>query len=303
MKHTSRRQFFARFASVATAGPLLISRPATAIEPINRTRPSQLRLSIAAYSYRQFLQGPEKRMDLFDFCDLAADLGLDAVEPTSYYFPEDVDDDYLNRLKLHAFRLGLDISGTAIGNNFTLPPGPDRDEQLALTRTWIDHASTLGAPVIRIFAGNVPRGGSEEEAIERTIEAIGQSLEYAAARGVALALENHGGITTEAATLVRIVEAIDAPAGNFGINFDSGNFHSADPYTELELIAPYAINAQVKVDMHSPDGGKVPADLARVIEILKNSRYTGYVVLEYEGDDDPMHAIPDVIEELRDLIG
>jgi len=302
MKRPNRRDFLARTAGAALVPALGWIRPARAIEPIGRSRPSHLKLSIAAYSYRQFLQGADRRMDLFDFCDLAADMGLDAVEPTSYYFPPDVDAAFLHRLKLHAFRLGLDISGTAIGNDFCLPPGPDRDKQLALTRTWIEHAATLDAPVIRIFAGNVPRGGSEDEAIRQAIAGIEECLPYAAERGVALALENHGGVTAEAATLVKIVQAVHAPAGNFGINFDSGNFHSADPYAELEQIAPYAINAQVKVEIQTPQG-KQPADFERIVNILRAAKYSGYVALEYEGSEDPFQAIPKAIEELKALIG
>ena len=114
--------------------------------PIGRTRPSHLKLSIAAYSYRDYLTSKPPRLNLFDYVNLAADMGLDAVEPTSYYFPHDVDADYLHRLKQHAFVLGLDISGTAIGNNFCLPPGPKRDEQLANTRLCIDRAAELDAP-------------------------------------------------------------------------------------------------------------------------------------------------------------
>ena len=97
-------------------------------------------------------------MDLFDFVDLAADMGLDGVELTSYYFPPDVDADYLHRLKQHAFTLGLDVSGTSVGNNFCVAPGPERDKQLELVRTWVDNAAELDAPVIRIFAGTVPQG-------------------------------------------------------------------------------------------------------------------------------------------------
>src|SRR5690606_38922658 len=128
---------------------------------------------------------------------------------------------------------------------------PERDKQLAMTRTWIDHAAALDAPVIRIFAGNAPRGVSREEAMRLTVEGIEQSLAHAADRGVALALENHGGITAEAKTLVEIVRAVKAPAGNFGINFDSGNFHGDDPYADLAMIAPYAINAQIKTEIQA----------------------------------------------------
>jgi sugar phosphate isomerase/epimerase len=299
MSRPSRREFLARTALCA-AGALGIAPAARAIDPIGRKRPSHLKLSIAAYSYRQYLQGPNKSMDLFDFVNLAADMALDAVELTSYYFPENVDADYLHRLKQHAFTLGLDVSGTSVGNNFCVPAGPERDKQLKLVRTWVDNAAELDAPVIRIFGGNVPKGKTEDDAIGYCIECIEQSLPYAAEKGVALAIENHGGITASAPQLLRLVKAVKAPAGNFGVNLDTGNFHGSDPYAELAEIAPYAINVQVKTEV-SPSGKAQPADLARLVEILREARYSGYVVLEYEAKEDPKTAIPDVMKRLREL--
>src|SRR5690349_19074826 len=107
-----RRRDFLKAALAATA-PLGFAGAARAIDPIGRTRPSHLKLSIAAYSYRDSLQpkGKTPTMDLFGFCDLAADMGLDGVELTSYYFPPNVDKAYLHRLKQYAFNLGLDVSG------------------------------------------------------------------------------------------------------------------------------------------------------------------------------------------------
>ena len=90
------------------------------------------------------------------------------------------------------------------------------------------------------------------------------------------------------------------PSPWFGINLDGGNFRSADVYAELEQIAPYAINAQVKVSV-TPNGKKEPADLERVIKILKDANYRGYVVLEYE-EADPYGEIPKVLADLRKLI-
>jgi sugar phosphate isomerase/epimerase len=302
MPTTSRRAFLSR-AALAAAAPLSLARAARAIDPIGRTRPSHLKLSIAAYSYRDRLQGPSRSMDLFDFVNLAADLGLDAVEPTSYYFPPEVDAAYCHRLKQHAFLLGLDISGTAVGNNFCLPPGPELDKQHALVRTWIDRAAELDAPVIRIFAGNVPKGGSEDEAAAQTIRGIEQALSYAADKGVALALENHGGITATPRQLLRLVRAVQAPAGNFGVNLDTGNFHGDDPYAEIAELAPYAINVQVKTEITRRGKSKEEADLGRVIQILRDAKYSGYVVLEYEAEADPLQAIPPTIKRLRALIG
>ena len=240
-------------------------------------------------------------MDLFDFVNLAADMALDGVELTSYYFPTDVTTDYLHRIKQHAFVLGLDVSGTSVGNNFCVPAGPARDKQLELVRTWVDRAAEMDAPVIRIFAGNVAKGDSEEKAVALAIEGIKASLPYAAEKGVSLALENHGGITATPAQILKLVKAVDAP--NFGVNLDTGNFHGEDPYAELAQLAPYAINVQVKTEISPKGKPKQEADLARVVGILRESRYSGYVVLEYEAPEDPMTAVPQHIKPLRGLIG
>jgi sugar phosphate isomerase/epimerase len=278
-----------------------------AAEPPERPGPPHMKLSLAAYSFNRFLPKswtPEQlepgKMTLEDFVHYCAELNLDGTELTAYYFPKTVTHEYLMKLKELAFRLGLDISGTAIGNDFCLPEGPPRQAQLKMCREWIDHAAVLGAPVIRIFAGKVPRGDTEEAAIERCVAGINESLQYAATRGVFLALENHGGITATPEQMLRIVRAVQ-PSPWFGVNFDGGNFRTDDPYRDLAEIAPYSINAQVKVAV-TRDGRQEPADLKRVVEILKEAGYRGYVVLEYEEDDDPKQAIPRVIEELRELI-
>jgi sugar phosphate isomerase/epimerase len=304
MSQLTRRAFLEQGALAAAAGLTTLGAGvnAHAIPPIGRTRPSHLKLSIAAYSYRAYLAAKPPTMSLFDYVNLAADMALDAVEPTSYYFPPDVDSAYLNRLKQHAFRLGLDISGTAIGNNFCLPPGPKRDAQLALTKIWIDRAAELDSPVIRIFAGNVPRDVSEDQAAAWAIQGIKESLPHAAEKGITLALENHGGITATPQQILKLVKAIDAP--NFAVNLDTANFRGEDPYAEIAEIAPYAVNVQVKTEIHRK-GAASPeeADLGRLIAILREARYSGYVVLEYEAAADPMTAIPRHIKKLRELIG
>ncbi len=247
MSQLTRRGILKQGVLTAAAGlGTLGGQPAAwAIPPIGRTRPSHLKLSIAAYSYRDYLTSKPPRMNLFQYVDLAADMGLDAVEPTSYYFPPDVTTDYLYHLKQHAFLLGLDISGTAIGNNFCLPPGPERDEQLASTRSWIDRAAELDAPVIRIFAGSVPRGESEEQAVAWAIEGIKESLSYAARKGITLALENHGGITATPRQILKLVTAVDGP--NFGVNLHTGNFHGDDPYAEIAELAPARFKSRLQL--------------------------------------------------------
>jgi sugar phosphate isomerase/epimerase len=279
-----------------------------------------MKLSLAAYSFNRMLprnwpkpgQG-KPTMSLMDFVNFCAAQDLDACEPTSYYFPavpdsgsplrQAVPQDVLLQLKEQTFRLGLDISGTAIGNDFCLPEGPERDFELKMTRLWIDYAAVLGAPVIRIFAGKIPPGDTEQAALDRCVAGINESLEYAAEKGVVLGLENHGGITATSEQLLAIVERVENSPW-FGVNFDSGNFQTADPYADLERIAPYTVNAQVKCTIRR--GAGAPAeetDFERVIGILNAAGYRGYVALEYEEKDDPYTAIPTYLSRLRDLIG
>ncbi|HEV3255571.1 MAG TPA: sugar phosphate isomerase/epimerase, partial [Gemmataceae bacterium] len=116
---TTRRQFL-QSALAAGPGLALACTPASAIEPIPRPGQSHIRLSIAGYSYRQYLAlnlKTKPTMDLDGFIDLAAGMDLDAVELTAYYFPE-TSPEYLAHLKGRCTRLGLDVSGTAVGNNF-----------------------------------------------------------------------------------------------------------------------------------------------------------------------------------------
>ena len=296
----TRRGFLQTVMLAGAGGVLSTAAPqaARALEPIARNGKSHLKLSLAAYSYRQWLGGEKPSMTMDDFFTRCAEFNLDGCEPTSYWFPKEVTGEYLQHLKQLAFRLGLDISGTAIANDFCLPPGAERDAQLAHTRKWIDHAAALGAPVIRVFAGKVAAGSNEAEAVERCAAGMKEVLEYAAAKGVFLALENHGGITATSDQLLAIVERIDSPW--FGINFDSGNFHTADPYADLARIAPYALNVQIKTDMDVA-GKKGPADLERIIGILRAANYRGYVVLEYEGSEPAETAIPRYLAELRML--
>lgn len=299
----SRRSLLARglTVSLAAAGIGVAARPLDAAPPIRRNGKSYMKLSLAAYSFREALTAkPEPKMTLDDFVRLCAELDLDGTELTSYYFPSGFGHDYLIHLKQLTFRLGLDISGTAIANDFCLPPGEEREKSLAHTRRWVDYAAIMGAPVIRIFAGGVPAGDTEEAAIERCAQGINESLEYAAGKGVCLALENHGGITSTPEQMLRIIERVDDSPW-FGVNFDGGNFRSADPYADLARIAPYAINVQLKTDVYR-NGQREDTDLERVIRILAEAGYRGYVVLEYEGKEDPATAVPRHIASLRKIL-
>lgn len=297
---TVNRRGFLQSGCAAGLG-LATARSAVAMAPIPHIDGSRLKLSIAAYSFRKELKADPPQMTLIDdFVEFAAKQGLDAIEPTSYYFPEPVTDEYLLELKRRAFLQGLDISGTAIGNVYTHPKGPERDSEIQKTKTWIDRAALLGAPSIRVFAGKIQDGSTLELARQYTVECLEEACAYAATKGVFLALENHGGIVDTAEHMLPIIEAVKSPW--FGVNLDSGNFTSEDPYADIAKIAPYAVTVQVKVEINPGGKGKVPADLPRIMKIIKDSGYRGYIALEYEADEPVMEAAPKVLAKLKELL-
>ncbi len=298
---SNRRQFLTGTITAGTVASLIHHPPMYGMEPISRQSPPGMKLSLAGYSLRKEFQADPPVMNFSqDFMRFAAENGLGAIEPTSYYFPRDADRAYFLEYRRQAFLMGLTLSGTAIGNVFTHPAGPDREKEIALTRKWIDHASEMGAPCIRIFAGKVQEGSNEAEARKFTVECIRESLTYAAEKGIFLALENHGGIVSTAEQLLAIVQEVESPW--LGVNLDTGNFRSRDPYADLEKVAPFAVNVQVKVEIQPEGEEKQPADLEKIVKILENVGYRGYVALEYEADEDARSAIPGHLARLRELL-
>ncbi len=304
----SRRHFLSTSLAAFSATTL------PGIEPINRAGKSRMQLGVAAYSFREHFQwmrdkeqkpkGDLKPWSILDFIDWCADNNVPGAEVTSYFFPPDVDEKFLLEVKRHAYLRGVQLAGTAIGNNFALPKGEKLDEQIAYTKKWIDYAALMNAPHIRVFAGPQPKGLSEEQAVANCLEAYQECLDYAAKKGVFLGLENHGGIVAEPDNLIKMVKAANSPWA--GINWDSGNFHTEDPYGDLTKIAPYAINVQLKMEM-SPKGSikgeGQPADVPRLLKILREANYQGWFTLEYEVAADPFGEVPKILEMLRPLLG
>lgn len=293
----TRRRFFARTGAgaLALAGASLLRQPEIhSVEPFKRAGQSRLRLSLAAYSFREYFgKGKDGRsITLEQFIDYCADHGCDGTELTSYYFPAEPSREFLIGLKRQAHLRGVAISGTAVGNNFAQPAGEAWEEQLAIVKTWIERAAVMGAPHIRVFAGS-PKGLSTEEAKVQCVKALDICGEHAARHGVWLGLENHGGIVAQVEDLLDIVRAVKSPW--VGINLDSGNIYTdGDPYLEMARMAPYAVNVQLKVRI-----GRTPTDLGRVIALLREANYQGYVALEYE-EQDPWGEVPGWLARMKE---
>jgi len=299
-----RRRAFLGLAAMTVSAPLC-----RAIDEIRRAGPPRLKLSLAAYSFRDFFKAQPggkvgkppagREMDMPRFIDFCALHGCDGAELTSYYIPTPVTQEFLLDLRRHAFLRGVAVSGTAVGNTFTAPKGERRDREIASVKQWIQFAQVLGAPHIRMFAGNL-EGQAPADAKRHCIEALEECGEAAGRAGVFLGIENHGGIVAEADELVDIVRTIRSPW--VGINLDSGNFHSPDPYADLRKCLPFAVNVQVKVEIQRNNSKAEPSDLGLLVRMLNEARYQGWVALEYEAAEDPHLAVPRYLGQLGALM-
>jgi sugar phosphate isomerase/epimerase len=132
---------------------------------IHRKGSAAVKISLNAFSFTKPLldkvRGRGEGMSLFEMMDWSAQHGFDGVDLTGYFFPgypNVPSDEFINEVKRYAFKLGLDITGTGIRNNFADPDPAKRAADVKHVKEWIDVAVKLGAPVIRVFAGPIPEG-------------------------------------------------------------------------------------------------------------------------------------------------
>lgn len=266
--------------------------------------------SLNAYSFDDLLQARDKRnnqplytlFDLLDWCSLKRIPGLDV---TGYYFPgypAVPPDDYIVKLKTTAARLGVVITGTGIRNNFASPDPAVRAADVALAKQWIAVAAKLGAPVLRLFAGEIPKGYENkwDEVAGWMVECYKECAAYGQQYGVKIGIQNHGDMLQTASQCLSVLKAVDSDWA--GLIIDTGNFKTADPYLDIKTLVPYAVNWQVK---ESPFGigNDVPTDYSRLVKILKQKNYNGFLPVEtllVRGKTyQPFIQVPEMLQQLR----
>lgn len=245
---------------------------------------SAVKTSLNAFSFAKKLNSNE--MSLIDLIDYAATHGFDAVDLTGYYFPDYPavpSDEYINNLKRHAFKMGIDISGTGVRNNFANPDPVKRAADVKHVKEWIDVAVKLGAPVVRVFAGPIPVGYENkwEEICNYMAASLKECADYGKLKGVLVGVQNHGDFLKTSDETIKLIKKVDSDW--LGAIVDVGYFITPDPYLEIEKIMPYAVNYQVK---ESPFGvlSRVRTDMPRLLRIISNSGYRGYLPIETLGD-------------------
>ena len=300
----SRRSCLSALAAIPLAGAAAVTAPRRSADAsVVPGYPARIKASCNLYSFN----GPLTRgeMTLEQVIGYCAEIGFDAVDPTGYYFagyPDAPADSLLYRIKHLAFSLGLDISGTGVRNDFAVPDAAKRESDVALVGRWVEVAAKLGAPVLRVFDGRVmPEGHARPRVMDWIIQALQRCVELGEARGVMIVLQNHNDALKEAGDYLEIRRRIPSPW--FGLNVDIGSLRTTDdPYAEIARLAPHAYTWQVKELVYRRDKEE-RVNLTRIVQILREAGYRGYVPLETLGPGDPKPRIRKFLEEFRSALG
>jgi sugar phosphate isomerase/epimerase len=261
-----------------------------------------LKTSLNAYSFNGALtDGSMKLGDLLDFC---ASAGFQGVDLTGYYFsgyPQVPSDEQIYGIKRKAFRLGLEISGTGVRNDFTLAAPEQRAREVELVKEWIAVAAKLAAPVIRIFAGNQKNEGiSREQVTDWMLKDIRTCMEYGKQQGVVIGLQNHNDFIQTADQAVQLVESVGSEW--LGLIIDTGSYRRFNPYEEIGRSAKYAVNWQIKEKLLL-NGQEMDPDLEKLIGLIRASGYQGFLPIETLGPGDTKAKSISLLGKLQTAIG
>ena len=274
---------------------------------------NQIILSVNAYSFSDVLSAREPRdkqqvFSYFNLLDWCASQNIKALDATAYFFPtypEVPSDEYLEKFKNHAKKLGIAISGTGVRNNFASPDPKVREKDVMLTKAWIVAASKIGAPMVRVFDGAIPKGyeNNWEEPAQWMLDCYKECAEFGAKYGVKLGIQNHGDMLKTAEQCKYILDRLDKKW--VGLILDTGNFKTTDPYKDIAEMVPYAINWQVKESVFEI-GSSIKTDYNKLMKIVVDGGYKGYLPVEtlfVRGRPyDPFNQVPAMLKEMEEAI-
>lgn len=207
--------------------------------------------------------------------------------------PHEYDRATLLQVKMNRLRSGTQLVAWGVASDLTAE-GEAAVAQRAYLARAIETARWLNAPILRLTLGGAAGDGA---AYARSVDILSTVLPVAIASGVKLAIENHGGLSGEAGTLVELVGHFHSP--QLGVCLDFGNF--AEPTRarqSIEQLAPHTLHVHAKSRVFRADGEEAEIDYRACLSALKAAQYDGAISIEYEGDGDAAAGI----RKTRDLI-
>jgi len=244
------------------------------------------RISLAEWSLHRAIFGG--KLDALDFPVVARrEFGIEAVEYVNqFFFDRARDRTYLGELKRRAEGEGVRSLLIMCDREGRLgDPDPARRRQAVENHyKWVEAARFLGCHSIRV---NAASEGSYEEQQKLAADGLRQLVEFAAEHELNVLVENHGGLSSNGAWLAGVIRMVDHPRcgtlpdfGNWRVDEDTWY----DPYRGLAELMPFAKGVSAKSYDFDAEGNETRLDYVRLLRIVRDAGYRGYIGIEYEGD-------------------
>ncbi len=302
---TTRREFLVR--SAVAAGTLSLGLPAARWAWAAKPEPLY-KISVAEWSLHRTLFA--KKLDHLDFAPfIKKTFGIDAAELVNQFFADKAKDrKYLRELKKRADDAGVKILLIMIDREGALgDPDPKRRKQAVENHyKWVEAAKFLGGHSIRV---NARSRGSYEEQQKLAADGLRRLCEFAAPLEMNVIVENHGGLSSNGKWLASVIRRVNMP--NCGTLPDFGNFHLGggrwyDRYQGVKELMPYAKAVSAKSHDFDEKGNETRTDYYRMMKIVVDAGYHGYVGIEYEGRRLPevegIRATQRLLERVREKL-
>ena len=245
----------------------------------------------------------EKSLTLLAFPAVCAAHGVKTVELCSRFF-ESQDARYLNELRRRLADNGLSVRNIAVDmGNIAGADEAVRRTDLEALKQWFYTAAAVGSEAIRINTGHA----DDDEAMHRVIAGYRELVSVGEQAGVRLLVENHGGVSSSAGNLQRILDGVDSDW--FATCPDTANFPDGDWEAGMRVLAPRAFSCHVKVFNYSDDGAQtwtrdgetMGYQLKTCLKILDAAGYTGPLCVEKGASDTTEASIRDTLNYLEEL--
>ena len=263
--------------------------------------PGKLKISLNAYSFDKLLR--DRTMTLDDLLEFCTQTGFEGVDITGYYFPgypEVPSDDIIYHVKQKAFRFGIELGCTGVRNDFTWSDPVKRTAEKKLVKDWVVVARKLGAPGVRIFAGNLSKENfTWDERAKWIAEDIRECADFGREHGVMITLQNHNDFLKTSADIEKLLRLVNHEW--VGLMCDIGSYHTPDPYKDIAANSKYAITWQMKEKVYVNED-QVVTDYNKIIQIVRQCGYRGYLPLETLGEGDPYQKVKILYDKVRNAL-
>ncbi len=288
--HLDRRAFL-KTAGMATAGLGSATAWVPSLFASHETPDPIFKISVAEWSFHRALQKGE--WNNLDFPSVVKEkCGLDAVEYVNTFFKKKAKDRaYLTELKQRCDDLDVQSLLIMVDGEGALgdPEDAKRTQAVENHYPWVEAAKFLGCHSIRV---NARSRGSYEEQQKLAADGLRRLSTFGAEHGIDVIVENHGGYSSNGKWLSGVMEKVDHE--NCGTLPDFGNFriHAGgegkpeewyDRYQGVRELMPYAQAVSAKSHQFDDDGNEVKTDYTRMMKIVLDAGYHGYVGIEWEG--------------------